>query len=286
MPSSTTSGDLGVALGSWRVSSGGTSHRPVVPITPRRTWPATSSRMEATSAASASSSAWTRRARATTAAPSSVSRRRPVDQRDAQLPLQAGDVGRDVGLHGVERVGGGREGPVSATATRAASCRRSIATNDGTASLTTVGQISWGRQNDPQHRTVDPGIPPPQVPSVNERAAGPPPPASPRPVLGSVPRWLLVRPCGAPTPTRTYKPKWGGLLGELLADDVEGTAGPEPVDVLGRSVWVPTKSTVVPSGLVDPARARARRGRGRPGRATEIRSSSLDLRRRSRGRRR
>ena len=37
--------------------------------------------------------------------------RRPVDQLDVELPLQPGDVGRDVGLHGAERLGGGGEAP-------------------------------------------------------------------------------------------------------------------------------------------------------------------------------
>ena len=33
----------------------------------------------------------------------------PVDQGDAQLAFEPGDVGRHVGLHGVQRAGGGRE---------------------------------------------------------------------------------------------------------------------------------------------------------------------------------
>ena len=36
----------------------------------------------------------------------------PVDEGDAQLALEAGDVGRDVRLHGVQRPGRGREAAV------------------------------------------------------------------------------------------------------------------------------------------------------------------------------
>ena len=46
----------------------------------------------------------------TTASPSSVSGAGgAVDEDDAQLPLEPGDVGRDVGLHGVQGAGGGGE---------------------------------------------------------------------------------------------------------------------------------------------------------------------------------
>ncbi len=57
-----------------RSKSWGTSQRPVVPIMPRRTVPTTSSRRAVTSATMASSSFMTRRARAMTTSPSSVSR--------------------------------------------------------------------------------------------------------------------------------------------------------------------------------------------------------------------
>ena len=57
-----------------RSKSWGTSHRPVVPIMPRRTVPTTSSRRAVTSATIASSSFMTRRARSSTTSPSSVSR--------------------------------------------------------------------------------------------------------------------------------------------------------------------------------------------------------------------
>ena len=57
-----------------RSKSWGTSHRPVVPIMPRRTVPTTSSRSAVTSATIASSSFITRRARCVTTSPSSVSR--------------------------------------------------------------------------------------------------------------------------------------------------------------------------------------------------------------------
>ena len=87
-------------------STRGTSQRAEVPMHPRRTVPVTSSRSAATSASSASSSAWIRRARRTTAWPSSV-RNPPVrsNEGDAQLPLEAGQVRRDVRLHGVQRRG-------------------------------------------------------------------------------------------------------------------------------------------------------------------------------------
>ena len=38
----------------------------------------------------------------------------PVDQRAAELPLEPGHMGRDVGLHRVQVLGGGREGAVVA----------------------------------------------------------------------------------------------------------------------------------------------------------------------------
>ena len=70
------------------------------------TWPSTG----ATSAAISSISRRIRRARSTTRCPSSV---RPpwvaVDELRAELALEAGDVARDVGLHGEQGAGGGRE---------------------------------------------------------------------------------------------------------------------------------------------------------------------------------
>ncbi len=72
----------------WRsamaVSRGGMSQRAVVPMMPRLTWPATSSRNEATSAVRASSSVCTRRARATTTSPSPV--RRPAARSTSVTP--------------------------------------------------------------------------------------------------------------------------------------------------------------------------------------------------------
>ena len=94
-------------------SSSGVSQRPVVPMMPMRTDPEISPIDEATSAVSASSSAWMRRARATTSSPASVSM--PVvrsTRRRAQLPLEVGDVGGDVRLHGVQGPGGGGEAVV------------------------------------------------------------------------------------------------------------------------------------------------------------------------------
>ena len=94
-------------------SSGGTSQRAVVPITPMRATPVISLFTAATSATRASSSSWMRRARLTTASPSAVSRARgAVDEGHAELALEPGDVGRHVGLHGVQGAGGGREGAV------------------------------------------------------------------------------------------------------------------------------------------------------------------------------
>ena len=91
----------------------GTSQRPMVPMQPRRTSPVTSSRRAATSAAMASSS------RLDVAGPvdhdlALLGERAggPVDEGDAQLALEAGDVGRDVRLHGVQGPGGGREAAV------------------------------------------------------------------------------------------------------------------------------------------------------------------------------
>ena len=101
----------------WRATSisRGTSQRAVVPIIPTRTVPVTSSLQAATSDTRASSSDRIRRARATTTVPSSVRLPvGPVDEGGAQLPLEPGHVGRDVGLDGAEVLGGGRERAVVA----------------------------------------------------------------------------------------------------------------------------------------------------------------------------
>ena len=107
--STTTSPTLG-----WRsvkaTSSGGTSHRAVVPMTPSRTLPVTSSCNEATSAESASNSDWIWRDRRTTISPASVSWPvAAVHEHHCQLLLQPGHVGRHVRLHGVELARRGRE---------------------------------------------------------------------------------------------------------------------------------------------------------------------------------
>ena len=74
-------------------SSRGASHRAVVPIMPMRTVPVTSPRMAATSATIASSSDRTRRARSTTASPSSVSRPAPGRRASRRAPARGGRHG-------------------------------------------------------------------------------------------------------------------------------------------------------------------------------------------------
>ena len=105
--------ELRMTLGH-RVHEAGTSHRAVVPIMPTRTVPVTSSLQAATSDNRASSSDRIRRARATTTVPSSVSRPSARSTEGYQLLLQPGHVGRNVGLHGPEVLGSGRERPVIA----------------------------------------------------------------------------------------------------------------------------------------------------------------------------
>ena len=86
------------------------SHRAVVPMTPTRASPDTSSSSDAMSAAMSSISCSTRRARSTTTlAFVGQPAVRPVDQGDAELALELGDVPGDVGLHRVEGPRGGRE---------------------------------------------------------------------------------------------------------------------------------------------------------------------------------
>ena len=90
-----------------RSSSGGRSQRAVVGMTPRRASPATSVPRADRSARSASSSASTRRARATTTWPASVSSRPvAVVEGGVQLPLELGHVRRDVRLHREQGVRG------------------------------------------------------------------------------------------------------------------------------------------------------------------------------------
>ncbi len=112
-------------------SSSGTIHRPVVPMMPRRTVPPVSSVAEATSAESASSSAWMRRARATASSPAAVSS--PVDRSTSRVPSSCSsratwadtfDWTVCMARAAAEKL------RWSATAVRAASWRRSIAGND------------------------------------------------------------------------------------------------------------------------------------------------------------
>jgi hypothetical protein len=95
------------------VSRRGISHRPVVPITPRRTMPEISPSELATSAES--------RFELGLDAPGPLDHQLAglgeapggaVDQRRAELALEVGDVGGDVRLHGVQGPGGSGEAVV------------------------------------------------------------------------------------------------------------------------------------------------------------------------------
>ena len=113
-------------------STSGTSQRAEVPMQPSRTVPLTSSRRAATSALSASSSAWMWRARLTTARPSSVSA--PLARSTRVTPSSRSRRATWVDTFDctVCRVRAAAEKlPASATATSTESCRRSIAGSDG-----------------------------------------------------------------------------------------------------------------------------------------------------------
>ena len=114
-------------------TSAGTSQRAVVPMTPMRPTPATSSRTEATSAARASSSAWMRRARSTTTAPSSVTWPVARSMRVTPSSFSSRATWVDTLDCTVCRARAAAEKPPwSTTASTALSWRRSIAADDGT----------------------------------------------------------------------------------------------------------------------------------------------------------
>ena len=101
---------VGVARRRAPASRRGSSQRAVVPSMPRRTSPVTWPSTGATSAAMSSISRRIRRARSTTrCAVVGQPALGAVDERRAELPLEAGDVAGDVGLHREQGPGRGRE---------------------------------------------------------------------------------------------------------------------------------------------------------------------------------
>ena len=202
-----------------RARSAGTSHRPVVPMTPRRTWPEISPSEEATSAAEgfqlgldAAGPGHHEFAGLGEQAGGSI------DQRGAELLFEVGDVGGDVRLHGVEGTGGRREalvvgdGGEGGELAEVHRCR-----NDATLSGTTVGQIAIRRDAGVTDKTAEATGPPPGLERRVERfpcrsdrekdrpfEAGPP---------GLVPwPWLNVRSIVAGLtgrPSRSRRTRWG-----------------------------------------------------------------------------